>query len=474
MSIRTEWTRDIFTPAGKDVKNIYVRFANGQAAYYTKNILDLLKEEKDVVDISDAETGKVLYINNEREEEEDMTMVKCACCGDYVSESETEVDGYGNIVCVDCLNTNYVWCEEEDACFAEEDVVTVSPYAGYFSRDYAENHYAQCDDCGSFFDVEGEGGYTYDDERPICRDCYVNNYYYCEDCGHLVHVSETHEIDGEYFCPNCAPEHESSDNIHPYGYKPEPVFFGRELNGLHLGVELEMELPNPSSFVDEYVPEEIYAKQDGSLGSGGVELVSHPCTLSYHRELWPDVLAAAREEGGTSHDNRRCGLHVHLERAYFGSDLVERDAAIYRFGMLFDKFWDNVVRFSRRREWQLHWAQRSDYKTTKKEGSRVHADKLRAKGGCEGRYYCVNLQNENTVEIRIFNGTLREESFIAALELCQTFADYAKNHNADEIAAATWDDVISYDGFDTLKEYCNYRNIDGTTTGDTVMLAPPR
>lgn len=132
------------------------------------------------------------------------------------------------------------------------------------------------------------------------------------------------------------------------------------------------------------------------------------------------------------------------------------------------------MKFSRRREYQLHWAQRSEYKTTKKEGNRVHADKLREKGGCEGRYYCVNLQNENTVEIRIFNGTLREESFIAALELCQTFADYAKSHNADDIAAATWDDVISYDGFDTLKEYCDYRNIDGTTTGDTVVLAPPR
>ncbi|MEQ2617621.1 hypothetical protein AAAT94_10640 [Intestinimonas aquisgranensis] len=42
-----------------------------------------------------------------------------------------------------------------------------------------------------------------------------------------------------------------------------------------------------------------------------------------------------------------------------------------------------------------------------------------------GRYICVNLQNSDTVEFRMFRGTLKTNTLLAALELVDRICDVA-------------------------------------------------
>ena len=73
----------------------------------------------------------------------------------------------------------------------------------------------------------------------------------------------------------------------------------------------------------------------------------------------------------------------------------------------FEKRWEELLKFSRRTPRRLErWAARYGCKEHPKEILDF------AKKGCHGgRYTCVNLQNDSTVEFRMFRGTLRASSF---------------------------------------------------------------
>ena len=61
---------------------------------------------------------------------------------------------------------------------------------------------------------------------------------------------------------------------------------------------------------------------------------------------------------------------------------------------------------------------------------------------CDGRYNCINLQNEATIEFRIFKGTLNPSSFFATLELVNNICKFALSHTADEVNAMSWSDLL--------------------------------
>ena len=64
--------------------------------------------------------------------------------------------------------------------------------------------------------------------------------------------------------------------------------------------------------------------------------------------------------------------------------------------------WAEVLRFSRRTQSQMNrWAARYGIRLTPSE------QMSHAKNSCAGRYTAVNLTNAETVEIRMFRGTLK-------------------------------------------------------------------
>ena len=55
-----------------------------------------------------------------------------------------------------------------------------------------------------------------------------------------------------------------------------------------------------------------------------------------------------------------------------------------------------------------------------------------------GRYTCVNLQNPDTIEFRIFRGTLKLNTLIATLQLVNRVCDVALFMSDEELKNMSW------------------------------------
>ena len=159
--------------------------------------------------------------------------------------------------------------------------------------------------------------------------------------------------------------------------------------------------------------------------------------------------------GYLSHQTSTCGLHVHVSRNAFGSTPEEQDAAIARVLYFFEKHWEELLKFSRRSQRQLNqWASRYGYKDQPRE-ILDHAKK-----GCHaGRYTCVNLTNYETIEFRIFRGTLKYNTLIAALQLLDRICDVAIFLSDDELKAMSWTTFVSGCQAPELVQYLKERRL---------------
>lgn len=304
-----------------------------------------------------------------------------------------------------------------------------------------------CTVCGEHIWNDDNAGNS---DTPLCQRCYDRSYCSCIRCGALIHNDDANynyddEDDCEPLCSHCYNASEHNGPIHDYYYKPEPIFYGT--GDRYFGVELEIDgagevSGNAQRILDiaNAIDESAYCKHDGSLDEG-FEVVTHPMTLPYHVSTmpWPDILSAALELGYTSHRARTCGLHVHVNRSTFGATEEELDACIARVLYFFEKHWEELLKFSRRTELQLkRWAARYGYKEQPME-ILDHAKK--GYGG--GRYSCVNLQNRDTVEFRMFRGTLKYNTVIATLQLVNRVCDVAISLSNEEMKALSWTSFVA-------------------------------
>ena len=264
--------------------------------------------------------------------------------------------------------------------------------------------------------------------------------------------------------------------LNSHSFKPHPNFLG--MGPYHLGVELELEAKDQTGYNDGLAkpakPNQYYAKRDGSLGSYGWELVTHPIsrdfwmgrddttkTVTYKGKVWTatkvgsswmlsgdevqethsSLTSAAkritgyksisgprffrsenpagqllnlvddlRRMGYQSYDTGRCGLHVHVSRKAFGETL-ENNPAFYWFQRLVNG--QMFLKLSQRGEEQMRWCKQR--RVSVHDYSHVPHD----------RYLAVNITSA-TVEIRIFRGNMLErrirgavEAVIAAVEFCK-------------------------------------------------------
>lgn len=274
--------------------------------------------------------------------------------------------------------------------------------------------------------------------------------------------------------------------IHNYSYKPEPKIGyknDRESRGhLTFGVELECEPRNDggnvrmdafelSDRLDEIPGGRTYCKSDGSL-SNGVEIVSHPGTLAHHMYVmhWRQIQRTCEKAGFRSHDAANSGLHVHVGRAQLGSTDAERDDVTRKVQVLFALYAAELTRFSRRRRsCPEQWAPIDRLGVTPDDIRRVSSGAQLASWASarvpaylsnhNDRYTAVNVTNRATVEIRIFRGTLKRDTLIAAIQLVSNVFEYAMAHDWADIPASTWADVAAYKPHKELVNYMIARNL---------------
>lgn len=274
--------------------------------------------------------------------------------------------------------------------------------------------------------------------------------------------------------------------IHNYSYKPEPeIGYKNDRESrehLTFGVELECEPRNDggnvrmdayelSDRIDEIPGGRTYCKSDGSL-SNGVEIVSHPGTLAHHMYVmhWRQIQRTCEKAGFRSHDAANSGLHVHVGRAQLGSTDAERDDVTRKVQVLFALYTAELTRFSRRRRSCLEqWAPIDRLGVTPDDirhvssgaqlASWAHARVPAYRSNHNDRYTAVNVTNSATVEIRIFRGTLKRDTLIAAIQLVSNVFEYAMAHDWADIPASTWADVAAYKPYKELVNYMIARNL---------------
>ena len=312
-----------------------------------------------------------------------------------------------------------------------------------------------------------------DEHIILCKYCYNHCYTCCTECGCIVSNSEAYlDDDNDAYCEECWNKISTQKSIHEYNYKPEPIYYG--VGPRYLGIELEIDGAGQDAYAARHIlraantlEEHLYIKSDGSLDDG-MELVTHPMTLDYHMNQmpWNDVLNEAWALGYKSHQTATCGLHIHISRNAFGDTDIEQECTIARLLYFVEKFWPELLRFSRRTESQMNrWAARYGMKLSPAEMIDC------AKHSYAGRYMAVNLLNWRTIEIRIFRGTLKLNTLLATLQMVNAICDVAVFMSDSELRALSWHDFLNRICEPELIQYLKERNLyknDPVTTEEDI------
>jgi len=158
----------------------------------------------------------------------------------------------------------------------------------------------------------------------------------------------------------------------------------------------------------------IYLKNDGSL-NWGIELVTHPMTLSWAMENFPwskiEHLGNALNFKGWTTDT--AGIHVHVSRDGFTGyshqakfvNFITRNEAFFSF---------------------LAGREGSRWASFDRSNIAGISGKLKRSRGSE-RYSAVNMQNKGTLEVRIFRSSLKMERIQMALQLVDASVKYTES-----------------------------------------------
>lgn len=411
---------------------------------------------------------------------------RCEDCDEWVREEDGLVTADGKFICDDCYcSGDYSICGDCDEIVDTDEMFDINPgmRGERLVCSCCANDYQRCTDCGNLFDDE----HVHSDEwdTVVCDDCYDYRWYTCVNCGRLVRSDEVlFDRNDDPVCEDCYDEG-NSESFHDYGYKPVPDFQFRssELSKLtteqgHVvssygaqdfvptfGVELEVDYGNDhNDLADELeeLGEPIYMKHDGSLGDEGVEIVTHPCSLAFHMyELrWAEISRICESHGFKSHDTTTCGLHIHVGRRCLGADSYEQKTTAAKLVWLTVRFQNELTTFSRRKAEQLdRWAAfpALDLEDHCRDELSLREAALQTEWA--GRYQAINLCPSETVEFRLFRGTLKRSTLIASIQLISNMVKYALSHTLLECATAEWSDVINAEQFKELSTYAAQRGL---------------
>jgi hypothetical protein len=168
--------------------------------------------------------------------------------------------------------------------------------------------------------------------------------------------------------------------------------------------------------------------------------------------------------GFRSWDTDTCGLHVHVSRDGFGNTpltpgenenewrkrtIIVRQSHELRFIKLIYDNQRQVERLAGRKANQ--WATFSD------KGKLIA--KVKDNYQSDGRYSVVNTENYNTIEVRIFKGSLKRERVQSALEFVHASVEYTRNLRVTgSNRALSWIKFSAYvaDNMNTYPNLFNY------------------
>ena len=270
----------------------------------------------------------------------------------------------------------------------------------------------------------------------------------CAHCGNMY--SESAEARSALYeedrdlCPTCRKRH----FVTPYHHYQPHLEFHKEPDddNLFLGVELEVDQGGQSDSEAKAIMEimnknengfMVYCSRDGSLNRG-IEIITMPATLNYHKKLktkYKTLFQRLIRDGYRSHNTTTCGIHVHFSRAFFCDN---EDECVTKLLYLVERFWDEIVVFSRRDYTAL-----DNFAKKPESDSKGFLRSWNKSNDHDGRYYAVNITNNNTIELRMFRGTLNYDSFMAILDFADKLARTCQEKTNEELQSMSFEDLLT-------------------------------
>ena len=341
-------------------------------------------------------------------------------------------------LCNECFDKLYTDCDGCN-CLCLKDKLTKKG-TKYFC-DKCKKMVGQCHICSEWYK---NTNMMIKRGQLICTKCKDELYKYCSDCKREVYVKEIPLVaypdsSKSQLCPACYYNRKSKP-IQCYTFKPLPVFKGNKGCGqLYLGLEIEMECDgNRSDSIARYVRDEtnakcghelIYCKSDSSVPSG-FEVVTHPMNwewLKKNRKKFTFLFETAKEFGcksGCDNNACRCGIHIHMSRDAFTHTMLlkftrfiyENKPFIYKISERKDKNWfEQYCSLDGLGKHQfVHVA-----KTNKKYDHRKHS--------------ALSFASPDTIELRIFDGTIDVNTLYKDMEFCIALYEYVIIHKFNEM-----------------------------------------
>lgn len=292
-----------------------------------------------------------------------------------------------------------------------------------------------CENCSNF---TADVHWSEQRERELCEHCF-NESWECNECGYEIEEGYDHEC-----------YRENNSVIYNYSYKPDPQFFGND--DYYFGLELEVEdagswgCESGAQFVQDELGGRVYCKSDGSL-SDGFEIVTHPHSFHAIKSMNWSFLDTLRKRGFRSWDTSTCGLHVHISRTAFRKNGKRDEAHELRFQKL---IYDNGVHV------RAIAGRSSSYARFNDKGNLVPKVKY---GQTADRYEAINVQNDHTLEIRVFRGSLKPQRVLSAVEFLHSAIEYTRNMKVNpKDNQLSWIRFMAY-VLDNKEKYQNFAQI---------------
>jgi len=235
----------------------------------------------------------------------------------------------------------------------------------------------------------------------------------CNNCGNETVT----ELMIDKVCHHCL---DASFKIHNYSTRVEQMLKFKATrvrpNTVYLGCELEYETNNRNRAqlgVGKLMHGHALMKTDGSIRNG-FEIVTCPATLDIHLDIFknfydnipPDLKIA-----------NNVGMHVHISRKPLSQLTIGK-----------------LIEFLNRldnKDFIHHIAGRIDNQYARMESDRTITFLRKHRSG-GNRYNALNLNNEKTIEVRLFATPMNYKEFASRLQFVQALVDYCSPAQSNE------------------------------------------
>lgn len=328
----------------------------------------------------------------------------CDCCQE-ICHVDSARDAYDDrVICEDCCDDQYIWSEAMNTYIYSDDAFYYEDEKAYYDSPV---HY-ECKSQYGWRSQVSDNWYSDNEERLETED----GYYYAEG-----------EQDDLYWCSTDEAWYYSEDNmpeglIRGYHSRPDLKFFGE--GPKYFGLELECDGSCADGSEDDVRAifeghmDRFYFNSDGSL-SNGFEAITHPISPSEMLKMDWEQIAKRMDNRYYDNDDETAGIHIHISRNFFHGE-----KNIGRLVRMFSENFYDMIKFAQRPEYKAErWADRVS------GSSRQYAIDWYQNARRAGRYTAVNLQNYNTVEIRLFHSLPDAKHIKACIQLVDVLSDMA-------------------------------------------------